>query len=137
MTRVTRGRVAHRRRAAILHRARGYRGAHSVLFRQANQQVMKAGQSAYAHRRKRRSAFRSLWITRLQALLQPTHSRAPSLSGAEHTISTEGPTRYSTSYSHFMARLSVHHIKVNRKALAQLGLGDRTLFIGLFRCPGM
>lgn len=134
MTRVTRGRVAHRRRAVILNRARGYRGAHSVLFRQANQQVMKAGQSAYAHRRKRRSAFRSLWITRLQALLQPTHSRAPSLS---NTVSTEEPTRYSTSYSHFMARLSVHHIKVNRKALAQLGLGDRTLFVGLFRCPGM
>jgi large subunit ribosomal protein L20 len=42
MVRVKRGNVARKRRKKILSLASGYRGAHSVLFRVANQQVMKA-----------------------------------------------------------------------------------------------
>jgi large subunit ribosomal protein L20 len=42
MVRVKRGNVARKRRNKILSLASGYRGAHSVLFRVANQQVMKA-----------------------------------------------------------------------------------------------
>ena len=42
MVRVKRGNVARKRRKKILSLASGYRGAHSVLFRIANQQVMKA-----------------------------------------------------------------------------------------------
>ena len=42
MVRIKRGNVARKRRKKILAMASGYRGAHSVLFRVANQQVMKA-----------------------------------------------------------------------------------------------
>ena len=42
MVRVKRGNVAAKRRKKILKFAKGFRGAHSRLFRTANQQVMKA-----------------------------------------------------------------------------------------------
>ena len=42
MVRVKRGNVAIKRRKKIFKFAKGYTGAHSRLFRTANQQVMKA-----------------------------------------------------------------------------------------------
>ena len=47
MVRIKRGNVARKRRKKILSMASGYRGAHSVLFRVANQQVMKALRYSY------------------------------------------------------------------------------------------
>ncbi|MEN9248527.1 MAG: 50S ribosomal protein L20, partial [Gloeomargarita sp. GMQP_bins_69] len=45
--RVKRGNVARKRRKKILKLAKGYRGAASLLFRTANQRVMKALRHAY------------------------------------------------------------------------------------------
>lgn len=42
MVRIKRGNVARKRRKKVLALAKGFRGAHSRLFRVANQQVMKA-----------------------------------------------------------------------------------------------
>ena len=47
MVRVKRGNVARKRRKKILGLASGYRGAHSRLFRVANQQVMKSLKYSY------------------------------------------------------------------------------------------
>ena len=47
MVRIKRGNVARKRRKKILSLAKGSRGAHSVLFRVANQQVMKALRYSY------------------------------------------------------------------------------------------
>jgi large subunit ribosomal protein L20 len=52
MVRVKRGNVA-RKRQKILSLASGYRGAHSVLFRVANQQVMKALRYSYVRTKKK------------------------------------------------------------------------------------
>jgi large subunit ribosomal protein L20 len=59
-------RVARKRRKKILSLASGYRGAHSVLFRVANQQVMKALRYSYVGR-KQKKKFRRIWISRINA----------------------------------------------------------------------
>ena len=67
MVRIKRGNVARKRRKKILHLAKGYRGAHSKLFRVANQQVMKALRYAYVGRKRKKRIFRQIWITRINA----------------------------------------------------------------------
>lgn len=54
MVRVKRGNVARKRRKKILALASGYRGAHSILFRVANQQVMKALRYSYIGRKQKK-----------------------------------------------------------------------------------
>jgi large subunit ribosomal protein L20 len=67
MVRVKRGNVARKRRKKILSLASGYRGAHSILFRIANQQVMKALRYSYVGRKQKKRIFRRLWISRINA----------------------------------------------------------------------
>jgi large subunit ribosomal protein L20 len=102
MTRVKRGFVARNRRKKILKLAKGFRGAHSKLFRTANQQVMKALRSAYRDRRRRKRDFRALWITRINAAAR-----------------SEG-----VSYSQLIDQLKKANIGLNRKMLAQLAVLD-------------
>jgi large subunit ribosomal protein L20 len=54
------------KRQKILSLASGYRGAHSVLFRVANQQVMKALRYSYRTKTEKR-IFRRIWISRINA----------------------------------------------------------------------
>ena len=67
MVRVKRGNVARKRRKKTLQLAKGYRGAHSRLFRVANQQVMKALRYSYVGRKQKKRTFRKLWIARINA----------------------------------------------------------------------
>ena len=67
MVRVKRGNVARKRRKKILQLAKGYRGAHSRLFRVANQQVMKALRYSYVGRKQKKRMFRRIWISRINA----------------------------------------------------------------------
>ncbi|MBF2098173.1 MAG: 50S ribosomal protein L20 [Gloeomargaritaceae cyanobacterium C42_A2020_066] len=106
MTRVKRGNVARNRRNKILTMARGYRGAASVLFRTANQRVMKALRYAYRHRREKKRDFRRLWIARVNAAAR-----------------LEGIT-----YSQLIGALHKANIDLNRKMLAQLAVLDQAAF---------
>nr|YP_009548775.1 ribosomal protein L20 [Cryptogramma acrostichoides]AYW15750.1 ribosomal protein L20 [Cryptogramma acrostichoides] len=67
MTRVKRGSVARKYRRNILDFTSGFRGAHSRLFRVANQQEKKALACAYVDRNNRKRTFRRLWIARINA----------------------------------------------------------------------
>lgn len=100
--RVKRGNVARKRRNKILKMAKGFRAAHSKLFRTANQQVMKALRSAYRDRKKRKRDFRRLWIVRVNAAAR----------------------QQGLSYSQFMGKLKQSKIELNRKMLAQLAILD-------------
>jgi large subunit ribosomal protein L20 len=106
MTRVKRGNVARKRRKKVLKLAKGFMGSHSKLFRNANQQVMKALRYAYADRRKKKRDFRRLWIARINAAV-----RAQGL-----------------SYSQFMGLLKHTDIQLNRKMLSQLAILDTAAF---------
>ena len=60
MVRVKRGNIARNRRKKILKFAKGFKGAHSRLFRTANGQVMKALIYSYVGRKRRKQDFKNL-----------------------------------------------------------------------------
>ena len=109
MVRVKRGNVARKRRKKILQLAKGYRGAHSRLFRVANQQVMKALRYSYVGRKQKKRTFRKLWITRINA--------ASKLNGS--------------SYSRVFHNFKKSNIDLNRKMLAQIAVLDSQTFTQL------
>jgi len=106
MVRVKRGNVARKRRKKILHLAKGYRGAHSRLFRVANQQVMKALRYSYVGRKQKKRTFRRLWITRINA--------ASKVNGL--------------SYSRLISNFKKSKIDLNRKMLSQIAILDTQTF---------
>jgi len=111
MVRVKRGNVARKRRKKILQLAKGYRGAHSRLFRVANQQVMKALRYSYVGRKQKKRMFRKIWITRINAA-----SRVNGL-----------------SYSRLIHNFKKSNIELNRKMLAQIAVLDSTTFNELIK----
>jgi len=106
MVRVKRGNVARKRRKKILHLAKGYRGAHSRLFRVANQQVMKALRYSYVGRKQKKRIFRKLWITRINAASR-----------------TNG-----IPYSRLIHNFKKSNIELNRKMLSQIAILDTSTF---------
>ena len=67
MARVKRGVTVRARHNKVLKLAKGYRGRNSTNVRQARERVEHGLQYAYRDRRKKKSAFRSLWIQRINA----------------------------------------------------------------------
>ena len=114
MVRVKRGNVARKRRNKILQLAKGYRGAHSRLFRIANQQVMKALRYSYVGRKQKKRFFRKLWITRINAA-----------SRYQNNLKVSSPR---VSYSHLISSFKKNQINLNRKMLAQLAILDPSTF---------
>ena len=106
MTRVKRGNVARKHRNKILKLAKGFRGAHSKLYRIANQQVMKALRNAYRDRKKKKRDFRRLWIARINAASR----------------------QYGMSYSQLIGNMKKADIQLNRKMLAQIAILDPASF---------
>lgn len=109
MARVKRGNVARKRRKKILSLASGYRGAHSILFRVANQQVMKALRYSYIGRKQKKRIFRTIWISRINA--------ASRLNGI--------------SYSQLIHKFKKANIDINRKMLSQIAVLDASTFKSL------
>jgi large subunit ribosomal protein L20 len=109
MVRVKRGNVARKRRKKILSLASGYRGAHSVLFRVANQQIMKALRYSYVGRKQKKRIFRRIWISRINA--------ASRINGL--------------NYSQLINKLKKSNIDINRKILSQIAVLDASTFKSL------
>jgi len=89
--------------------ASGYRGAHSVLFRVANQQVMKALRYSYIGRKQKKRIFRRIWISRINA--------ASRLNGI--------------TYSQLINKFKKSNIDLNRKMLSQIAILDAATFKSL------
>jgi len=106
MVRIKRGNVAKKRRKKIFLVAKGFRGAHSKIFRIANEQVMKSLRYGYIGRKRKKRDFRRLWITRINA--------ASRING--------------TKYSTLISKLKVSEISLNRKMLAQMAVNDMNSF---------
>lgn len=107
MVRIRRGNVARKRRKKILKLTRGFQGAHSKLFRTANQQLMKGLKYSYRDRKRRKRLFRKLWIIRINAIVRA----------------------YGTNYSRFIAHLKKLQIGLNRKMLSQMAILDLPTFV--------
>ena len=106
MVRVKRGNVAKNRRKKILKFAKGFKGAHSRLFRTANGQVMKALVYSYVGRKRRKQDFRKLWICRINAAAR----------------------QQGLTYSKLRSELKRSSIELNLKMLAQLSVLDKPTF---------
>jgi large subunit ribosomal protein L20 len=97
------------RRKKILKQAKGYYGRRSTNNRVAKDAVAKAGQYAYRGRKERKRDFRKLWIARINA-----------------AVRAEG-----ISYSQFIHGLNIAGIAINRKALSNMAIEDKTSFKSL------
>jgi large subunit ribosomal protein L20 len=106
MPRVIRGSRKRNRRRKIMKRAKGYFGAKSKLYRTAKEATEHGLKYAYAHRRRKKREFRSLWAIRINA--------AARLHGL--------------SYSRLIHGLKRADIGLDRKALAELAKEDPTAF---------
>jgi len=109
MARIKRGVTTHRRHKKILKLAKGYVGSKSKLYRVANQQVMKSGNYAYAHRKLKKREFRQLWIARINAAARDN----------------------GTTYSRMVHGLKLAGVDINRKVLADIAISDPQGFADL------
>jgi large subunit ribosomal protein L20 len=106
MVRIKRGNVARKSRKKVLKLAKGYKGAHSRLFRPANQQVMKARRYSYIGRKLLKRVQRRNWIVRINSQVR----------------------RHDQTYSQCVSAFKRNNIALNRKMLSQLILNDPLMF---------
>lgn len=106
MPRAKGGYKTRRRRNKIRKAAKGFRGGRSKLWKAAVEAVHRKWRYAWAHRRKKRGDFRTLWIARINA------------------VSRE----LGVSYSRLVAALDKSNIRLDRKILADLAVSDPNAF---------
>ena len=99
--------MALKRRRNILERAKGYRGIRSKKLNFAHEALQRAGRYAFAHRRDKKTAFRQLWIVRLNAAVRENGH---------------------ASYSTFIAKLNKSGFALDRKVLAQFATEHPEIF---------
>lgn len=99
--------MALKRRRNILERAKGYRGIRSKKLNFAHEALMRAGRYAFAHRRDKKTAFRQLWIVRLNAAVRENGHK---------------------SYSSFIDKLKKTGFELDRKVLAEFASEKPEIF---------
>lgn len=106
MARVKSAIITRKKHKKILKQAKGYYGAKHYRFRMAKQAVMKSGVYSYVGRKDKKSNFRKLWITRINA--------AARMNGL--------------TYSKLIAGLKKANVTINRKMLAEIAVSDAVAF---------
>jgi len=106
MPRVKGGPKGHLRHKKVLKFTKGQRGAKHLLFKRANEAMLKSLWYATRDRRLRKRDLRRLWIARINAAAQ--------LNG--------------TTYSRLIAMMKKARITLNRKMLADLAVRDPQAF---------
>lgn len=97
---------SRRRRKRVFKVVKGQFGARSKKLKTAKEALRKGLLYGYAHRKKKKSDFRALWISRISSACKG-----------------EG-----ISYSKFIAGLKKAEINLNRKILADLAVNDAKAF---------
>ncbi len=106
MTRVKGGPHGHLRHKKVLKMAKGYYGSRHLLFRRANEAMLKSMWYAFRDRRVRKRDLRKLWIVRINAAARNN----------------------GLSYSRLMHGMKTAGITINRKMLADLAVRDPQAF---------
>nr|YP_010173523.1 ribosomal protein L20 [Medicago coronata]QSJ48771.1 ribosomal protein L20 [Medicago coronata] len=104
MIRVKRGSIAQKRRTKKRFFTSSFRGAHSKLTRTISQQNVKALVSADRDRDRKKRDFRSLWISRINAIIAQNKNHVYCI------------------YSRFMHNLYKSQLLLNRKIVAQIAI---------------
>ncbi|TRZ51898.1 50S ribosomal protein L20 [bacterium] len=98
--------ASHRRRKAVMQKAKGYYGARSKVYTAAKNSVEKGLTHAYKDRKTKKRVFRSLWIVRINAAARMND----------------------ISYSQLINALKKKSIDINRKTLADLAYNNMEAF---------
>lgn len=98
--------ASRRRRKKVLKATRGFFGARRNVLTVAKNTLDKGMAYAYRDRKAKKSAYRRLWIARINA----------------------GARTLGVSYSKLMHQLSQNHIELNRKVLADMALNHPETF---------
>lgn len=106
MTRVKRGTIKRKRKNKILALAKGFRNARSTKYKEAKQALIRAGQHAFSHRRKKKRIFRKLWQIKISAAVK----------------------KIDLSYSKFIDLMTKKKFGINRKMLADLAENEKETF---------
>ena len=106
MTRVKRGVTARNRHRKVLKLTRGQKGSKHLLFRRANEAMLKSLWYSHRDRRVRKRDFRRLWIARINA--------ASRMNGL--------------TYSRLVHGLKLANVEIDRKVLADIAAYDAATF---------
>ena len=106
MARVKSGPYGYRRHKKVLKYTKGQRGSKHLLFRRANEAMLKSMWYSFRDRRVRKRDLRKLWIARINA--------AARMNGI--------------TYSRLMSALKKANINLNRKMLADIAVRDPQAF---------
>jgi large subunit ribosomal protein L20 len=106
MARVKGGPQGYRRHKKVLKYTKGQRGSKHLLFKRANEAMLKSMWYSYRDRRVRKRELRKLWIARINA--------AARMNGI--------------TYSRLMSALKKANITLNRKMLADMAVRDPNAF---------
>ena len=106
MSRVTKSVTAKAKHKKVLNATKGHYGARSRLYKTAKQSNIKSMQYAFRDRKNKKRAFRSLWISRINA--------------ASRSLGV--------SYSKLMNRMTSKNIIIDRKILADIAIHDSSTF---------
>jgi len=106
MARVKSGPHGYRRHKKVLKFTKGQKGSKHLLFRRANEAMLKSMWYSFRDRRIRKRDLRKLWIARINA--------AARMNG--------------TTYSRLMHGMKVANIEINRKMLADMAVRDPGAF---------
>ena len=106
MPRVKTGITRRKRHKSILSQTKGYWGSRSKLYKRAHEAFIRAGEHAFAGRRRKKRDMRSLWITRLSA----------------------AAVQRGLSYSKLINILGSADIDLNRKTLSDLSIKEPKIF---------
>jgi len=109
MVRITNAVASRRRKKRLLKRAKGFVGDRKNHVRLSSDAVMKAMAFSTAHRKKKKGAFRRLWVTRLGIAAK-----------------SQG-----ISYSRFINGLVKSKCCINRKMLSDMAIQDPQGFIAI------
>ncbi len=109
--RVTNAPASRKRRARMIHAAKGYRMRRSKLYRYASDAVDHGRKYAYRDRRAKKRTFRYLWQIRINAAARAA----------------------GTTYSRFMEGLKAAKVALDRKVLADIAATDNAAFSALVK----
>lgn len=98
MTRVKRGKIAHKRRKRLLKHAKGFRWGRKSKYKLAKDALYHAWEYAYRDRRTKKREFRKLWQIQINAACRQA----------------------GISYSKFTYALKKNKIELDRKTLSDL-----------------
>lgn len=104
--RIKSGAYTRRRKKDVFKLAKGYYAKLGSAYRQAKQQVLRSLKFQYVARRDKKSVFRRLWITRINAAVR----------------------NYGLTYSKFINHLKKLNISIDRKILAYFACEEPDTF---------